>query len=66
MCYRKWIVPDSNVLTQTERPIESWSDFVECAREVFEENKRSFWFLNQTVDDLALAHQRCGPVDCLL
>ena len=23
-------------------------------------------YLNQTVDDLAMAHQRCGPVDCLL
>ena len=23
-------------------------------------------YLNQTVDDLAAAHQRCGPVDCLL
>ena len=23
-------------------------------------------YLNQTVDDLADAHQRCGPVDCLL
>ena len=49
MCYRKWIVLDSDDLTQAERPIESWSDLVECVREIFEENKRSFWFWSSLV-----------------
>lgn len=35
---------DSLAQSQTERSIESLSDFVECVKEVFEENKRSFWF----------------------
>ena len=45
MSYRKWTRADSDNSIQAERAIGSLSDFVECVKEIFEENKRSvcFW-----------------------